>query len=413
MARAFRALEVRNYRLYFCGQGVSLTGTWMQNVAQGWLVVHTLGRSGSDLGLVYALNYAPLLLGGQFGGLIADRYDKRKLMIMTQLALASCASALAAVTISGVVTLPMVMVIAFVTGIVALVDTPLRHSLVGEIAGPEHVANAVSVNAIMFNSARVIGPGIGAVVISLVGVGMCFALNAVSFVAAISALSMMRTSEMYQAVKASRARGQIREGLRYVWATREIRMVVLMLALVGTLTMNFQVLLPLMARDELGGADSTLGVLSMAMGFGSIAGALVLARRARPTPRLLVGAAIAFSAALGFFAWTPTLMLAVVALVLTGAVSITFMNTANATLQQVSTPEMRGRVMALYAQLVLGSTPIGAPLVGWVSDNHGARSGVLVGSVAVLLAAGVGAWTIRPRLRGASSRPNRVPNFEL
>jgi len=387
----FRSLRVRNYRLFWTGQLVSLCGSWMQTVAIGWLVLKDLHASGTVLGLVIATQFLPTLVAGSWGGLIADRFDKRHILMTTQSALAALAAVLAALTLTGVVNLAMVFVVALAIGTVGAFDNPTRQAFVTDMVGPGDLANAVGLNSAAFNSARIVGPALAGLTILTVGTGLCFALNAVSFAAVLAGLAMMRPGELYAPTPVVRARGQVREGLRYAMSVPELKLTLAMMALIGTFAMNFTVVIPLVAKNTFHGSAATYGLMSAVMGIGSLAGALFVAGRARPTPGLLVGAAAALGMLMGAAALAPTRGWEYAALALTGVAAITYMSTSNSTLQLESRPDMRGRVMALYMVLFLGSTPIGGPIVGWIGAHAGARWSLAVGAVASLLAAAGGA----------------------
>ncbi|MDQ6615970.1 MAG: MFS transporter [Actinomycetota bacterium] len=398
MRGTFRSMRSRNYRLYFYGQLVSTSGTWMQTVALGWLVLR-LTNSGFAVGVVTALQFLPMLLIGTYGGVIADRLDKRRTLIATQAGMAVSSAALAAVTWAGANPLWAIYGLSFVLGVFSALDMPVRQAFVSEMVGQDDLPNAVALNSAMFNASRVIGPALGAVLIKLVDVGPVFAINAVSFVAVIAGLMMMRPDELHVTPRVMRAKGQVREGLRYVWHTPELRSTILVLALVGTLAFNFTVVLPVLAKFTFHGDAGTYGWLTSLMGAGSIVGALGVASRLRPTAKLLVGSCLAFGVVMLASAAAPTLMSEYVAIVALGVTSITFMATCNSTLQLTSVPEMRGRVMALYGLVFLGSTPIGGPIVGWISQHFGPRYGLAVGGVATVLAAGaMGSVLLRRRL---------------
>lgn len=396
----FRSLRIRNYRLFFFGQLVSLIGTWMQSVALGWLV-YTITKSPTQIGVVIAIQFVPTLLGSIHGGLIADRFDKRKVLFCTQTALAVQAVALAAVTLGGLASLPVLYALAFTQGMAITVDNPTRQSFVTEMVGTPELTNAVGLNSAMFNMARILGPAVGGVLIDAIGVGTCFALNAVSFIAVIGGLAMMRPQELFRGAPAPRARGQLREGMRYAWEEPTLRLVLGMIAIIGTLAMNFTVILPVVAKQVFGGNAGTYGFMSAVMGVGALAGALVAASRSKPTIRLLAVAATAFGTAMLADALAPTLGLEMLALALTGVASITFMSTANATVQLTSRPEMRGRVMSLYMLLFLGSTPIGGPIVGAIGERWGARWSLAIGGVSCIVAA-IGTLPVLARGRRAT-----------
>lgn len=398
LGRTFRSLRMRNYRLYFFGQVVSVSGTWMQQIAQAWLVLHLHG-DGLDLGIVAALRFVPMLVLGPWGGLLADRMDKRLLLVYTQAAAGVLAAALAAVTLTGVVTLGLVYVLVLLLGLVQVVDNPTRQSFASEMVGPAEVSNAVSLNSAVFTSARVFGPAFGGILIALVGTGWCFAFNAVSYVAVIVALALMRPAELYSTRRAAGARGQVREGLSYAWRTPRLRWPLLLLLIVGTFAFNFNVLLPLMASQVFHADASAFGTMMALMGVGALAGALASASRARPTWRLIGLSAAGLGLFLGGTAAAPTLLVAMVVLVAVGMAMTTFQATSNSFVQLAADPSLRGRVMALYVTVFVGTTPIGAPLVGLVAQIMGARAGLVVGAVAAL-AAGALAVAVRSRIDG-------------
>lgn len=388
LARTFSALRIPNYRRYAFGQAVSLTGTWMQRVAQAWLVLE-LGGTGTELGLVAALQFLPLLLFGMWGGLMVDRVDTRRLLVATQACAAVLAVVLGVLVATGAVQMWMVMVLAAALGVVHLFDNPGRQTFVLEMVGAEQLANAVTLNSVAVNAARVLGPAIAAGVIATAGLAACFLLNAVSYLAVIAAFTSMREDELRPAEVQTRGPGQLREGLAYVWRTPELRRPLLAMAVVGTLAYEFQVVLPLMARFVFDGGAGTYGVMTSCMGVGAVVGGLVLAGRNRSGPRSLVVAGYGFGAALLLAAAAPTLALELVALVGVGVGSIAFLAAANTILQLGAAPAMRGRVMALWAVAFLGSTPVGGPLVGWVSEHLGPRVGLALGGAASVVAAAV------------------------
>jgi MFS family permease len=391
-------MKSRNFRLFFYGQLVSSTGTWIQAIALAWLVLR-ITNSGFAVGVVTALQFLPMLLLGTYGGVIADRLDKRRTLIVTQSGMAVTSAVLAAVTIAGADPLWALYLLTFVSGAFFAVDMPVRQSFLSEMVGQADLPNAVALNSAMFNTSRVIGPAIGAVLIKLFDVWPCFALNAVSFAAVIAGLIMMRPDELFSNPPIARAKGQVREGLRYVWETPELRSTILVLAVVGTLAFNFTVVLPLLAKDTFGGDAGTYGLLTSLMGVGSMAGALVFASRLRPTAQLLVGSCLAFGLVMLASAVAPTLLSEDVIIVALGTVTITFLATCNSTLQLASVPEMRGRVMALYGLVFLGSTPVGGPIVGWISQQFGPRYALAVGGGAtVVAAAAMGSVLLRRRL---------------
>lgn len=387
MNRTFRSLRIRNYRLFFFGQLVSVCGTWMQTIAQAWLVLKLSHNSAFAVGVVTALQFTPILVFGMVGGLIADRFDKRRLLVWTQASMALTAAALAAVTLTDVVQLWHVYALVFLTGFANMVDVPTRQAFVVEMVGTDDVANAVGLNSAMFNAARIVGPAIAGVLIVTVGTGMCFAVNAVSFVAVIGGLLAMRPDELRRATPVARAKGQVRDGLRYVWRTPELRSNILLMTIVGTLAFNFQVVIPVFAKVTFHGTATTYSAMTVAMGLGSLVGALVAASRTKPSGELLLASCLAFGVATCVAAVMPSMLTVLPVLALLGLCSITYISTANTLLQLRSSPEMRGRVMALYGLVFLGSTPIGGPIVGWICQQFGARWGLGLGGAATVLGA--------------------------
>jgi MFS family permease len=379
----FRSMSVRNYRLYFAGQLISTTGTWMQSIAQAWLVLQITG-SGVALGITVALQFTPVLLVGAWGGLVADRVDKRRLLVATQAAAGVLALILGAVTVLGIVQLWMIFVLAVGLGVVNAVDNPARRAFVVEMVGTEHVSNAVSLSSAMFMAARVIGPAIAGLVIAGLGVSWCFFANGVSYSAAVLAFMAMRENEFFAVEPVPKRKGQLREGLRYAWSTPALRLVLVLTAVIGTLAFNFQVVLPLLAKETFSGGAETLGVLYAFMSVGSVIGALVSAHEAQATRRFVLGAALVFGAALVVAAFAPTLGLELLVLVPVGAAGIAFTAMSNGVIQTECAPEMRGRVAALFTVAFLGSTPIGGPIIGWMSQQLGPRAGLWVGGIATL-----------------------------
>jgi MFS family permease len=384
--RTFRAITVRNYRLYFTGQVISVSGTWMQSVAQAYLILFPLHGTGVDVAIATSLQFLPLLLLGPFGGLIADRVDKRKVLYATQGTAGALALVLGLSTVTNTVTLWEVYALAAGLGFVNLFDNPARQTFVSEMVGLELLPNAVSLNSVLMNSARVIGPAIGGVLIITLGVSTCFFLNAASYAAVVVALSMMRASELYRGPAVKRAKGQVREGLRYVWATPDLRVPLLSMAIVGVFAFNFTVTLPLLAKFTFHGGAGLYSWFLVAMGGGAVLGGLATAFRSRPSTKMLALIGIVFGAAILAVSLSPTPGVAIVLLVPMGAASISFVATNNATLQLRADPAMRGRVMALNAIAFLGSTPIGAPLLGYISDATSPRVSLAIGGVATLLA---------------------------
>jgi MFS family permease len=387
--RSFDSLHVPNYRRYFAGQIVSLSGNWMQMVAEVWLVLSLTG-SGVAVGMTTALQFLPILLFGAWGGVLADRFSKRRLLIVTQALMALPALALLAIVAAGVVAPWMVMALVFVRGTVNAVDNPTRQSFAIEMVGPDRVVNAVSLNSVLVHSARLVGPALAGVLIATAGVEPCFALNALSFAAMIFALWRMEPAQLRAAPRAGRERGAVRAGLRYVLRTRELAVPLGLMALVGTLGLNFQVILPLLARFSFEGGASAYATLVSAMGVGSVLGALATGAHGRTDARLIAGAALAFGGLALLAAAMPSLALEIPVLALLGASAVTFAAAINSSLQLAVEPGMRGRVMALYSVVFLGSTPIGGPLAGWLSETYDPRAALLLAASAGLSAAWAG-----------------------
>jgi MFS family permease len=390
LARTFSSLKVPNYRKYFGGQLASITGNWMQTVGEMWLMVKLTG-SGSLVGLTAGLQFLPILLFGAWGGLLADRLPKRRVLTYTQLSLAVPALTLFFLVASGAAEPWMVLALVLVRGSVLAIDNPSRQSFVVEIVGPDRVVNAVALNSVVVHSSRILGPALAGAVIALIGIAPCFLVNAFSFLAMFIALRTMNPRELQTPKPADRQPGEVRTALRYVRRTPELLVPLLMMALVGTISFNFQVLLPLLADFTWHGTASTYALLTAAMGIGSVGGALAAGARGRVSPALLVGSSLLFGLAMLLAAAAPTLGLQVLALVPLGAASVTFAAGVNSALQIAVEPTMRGRVMALYSVVFLGSTPIGAPLVGWLAGAAGPRAGLVAGAAAALIA-GVAAW---------------------
>jgi MFS family permease len=387
---SFNSLEVPNYRRYFLGQLISLSGTWMQTVAAIWVILSLTG-SGVAVGLTTALQFLPMLLIGAWGGLLADRIPKRRLLITTQALMAIPAIGLFAVTAAGAVTPWMVYLAVFAMGSVNAIDNPTRQSFVIEMVGPDRVVNAVSLNSVIVQAARIVGPAVAGILIATVGVVPCFALNALTFVAMILALWRMDPSRLHAVPAVEPEPHAIRAGLRYVRRTPELLVPLALMALVGTLGFNFQVVLPLLAKFSFESGAMTYATLVSAMAVGSIVGALVNGHRGRTGPRLIAAGSLAFGIAALLSALMPTLAFEVPALMLLGAASVTFAATINSTLQLAVAPDMRGRVMALYSVVFLGSTPIGGPLAGWLAQSYDPRVALLLAAASGLFAA----WAAR------------------
>ena len=385
--RTFSSLEVPNYRRWFTGQVISISGNWMQTVAEVWLIVQLTGGSGVAVGLTAALQFLPILLLGAWGGLLADRLAKRGLIMRTQLLMAVPAIAMWLLTLTGVVEAWMVFALVLARGLITAVDNPARQSFVSEIVGADRVVNAIALNSVVIHTSRIIGPAVAGAVIAMVDISVCFLLNALTFGAMFVALRGMDPELLDTPRPAARAKGELRSALRYVLATPALSIPLAMMAVVGTLSFNFQVLLPLLAHLTWRGDATTYAALTTAMGIGSVGGALAAGARGRVSPGLLVGASAGFGLLLLAVAAAPTLELQLAALVVLGALSVTFAAGINSSLQLAVDPAMRGRVMAIYSMVFLGSTPIGSMLVGWLAEVSSPRAGLALGAVAALATA--------------------------
>jgi len=391
MSPTFRSLRNRNYRIYYAGGVVSNTGTWMQRVAQDWLVLQLTDNSGVALGITTGLQFLPMLLIGPLAGTLADRYSKRRLLIVTQAFMGTVAVALGLLDVTGLVEVWHVYVLAALLGIGTAVDNPARHSFVVEIVGPDDLPNAVGLNSASFNLGRVLGPASAGLLIEFFDTGPVFLLNALSFVAVIAALMRMDPDALAPSPRALRARGQVREGIRYVRSRPDLVTVMALVFFVGTFGLNFQLTTALMATEVFDKGAGQFGLLGSVMALGSLAGALLAARRGRPRLRLLLLAALAFGLIEVLAALMPTYLLFALLLVPVGISALTFITAANSTMQLGVDPVIRGRVMALYMAVFFGGTPIGAPLVGAVAEAFGARWSIILGGVVSAVAAVVAA----------------------
>jgi MFS family permease len=387
---------VRNFRLFLFGHLVSSTGTWMQQVGQDWLVLR-LTDAPLPLGITLALQFAPMLAFGAWAGVVADRIDKRRLLLVTQTAMGGLALVLGVLTATGAVRLWMVYVLALLLGCATAFDMPARQAFVSEMVGPDRVANAVGLNSASFNSARVVGPAVAGVLIAVVGIATAFLLNAVSYLAMIGALLAMDPTRLHRRAPVARGRGQIRAGVRYVRATPVLRSTIVLVAVVGMFGLNYRIALPLLARFAFDGGPAAYGALAAIMAAGSVVGALAVARRGRPTPLLLIGSVAAFGLLSLAAAVAPTLVVEAVVLFPIGMASLAFVATANSTVQLGSSPEMRGRVMSLFGLVLLGSGMPSGLLSGWMADQFGPRSILVLSGVSCLLAATVAAVASRAR----------------
>jgi MFS family permease len=402
----FAALSVPNYRRYYSGQAISLIGTWMQMTAQAWLVL-SLTHSSTTLGIIVALQTLPVLILGPYGGVVADRVDKRRLTIMLQTAMGVQALILGMLTVTGEVQVWQIGILAALLGFNNAFENPARQSFMLEMVGPEHLRNAVSLNSVLANTARLIGPAVAGILIATVGEGVCFLINAASFVAVIASLVTLDLSKLNPTTPTPRARGQLREGLSYVGRTPELAVPLLMMAAVGCLTYEFQVSLPVMASRGLDVGSTGFGFMTAAMGLGAVLGGLLVAARGKIGVRPLVVAATGFGIAMTFATLAPSLPVELIALMFVGWASISFMSMGNSTLQLTADPGMRGRVMSLWFVSFQGSTPIGGPIVGWLMAVLSARAGLGVGAITcfVVALAGLSALGGLPRV----GRSNGVP----
>lgn len=392
MLRTFISLSIHNYRLYFTGQVISLCGTWMQRVAMAWLVLEITG-SGTAVGSVTAVQFLPILFLAPIGGLLADRYDNRRILYATQALATLTALVLGLLVMTGVVVMWMIYVAAMLGGLAAAFDAPARQTFVLEMVGRAQLTNAVSLNSTAVNAARIVGPALAGILIVTVGIAWCFIINAATYLALIVTLRVMKSQELKAADVSPRTPNQILEGFRYALRTPSVRTPLILLAVAGTFAYNFQVVLPLLARFSFGGGARAYGVMSSAMGVGAVAGGLLAASRANRPPEALAKAGMVFGSVAIVTSLAPNLWSAIVSLVLLGASSVTFIALGNATLQLAAAPAMRGRVMGMYTLAFLGTTPIGSPTMGWVGEHLGGRWAMGLGGGAVLVAA---LLTLRP-----------------
>ena len=397
LRRSFSSLEIPNYRRFFVGQIVSVSGNWMQMVAEMWLIL-TLTGSGVAVGVTSALQFLPVLLFGAWGGVLADRWPKRSLLTVTQTLLAAPALALFALTAAGVVEPWMVFALVFVRGSVTAIDNPTRQSFVIEMVGVDRVVNAVGLNSVLVHSSRILGPAGAGILIATLGVAPCFLVNAMTFAVMIVALRGMDPARLTAPETSAPGKEGVRAAVRYVRGEPSLLIPLAMMVVVGMLAFNFQVLLPLLGRFTFDGGATTYTALAVAMAIGSVTGALATGARGRVSERIIVGSALGFGAFALVASAMPTFGLELVALVPLGMVSVTFAAAVNSTMQLGADPAMRGRVMALYSVVFLGSTPIGGPIVGWLAEVAGPRSGLVLAGIAAI-AAGVGGWIAFARTR--------------
>ena len=387
--KTFSSLKVPNYRLYFAGQSVSMIGTWMQMTAQSWLVL-TLTHSSTALGVTVALQAVPVLLLAPYGGVVADRVDKRRLMVALQIVMGVQALVLGLLVLSGAARYWEICVLAVVLGLNNAFENSARQAFVREMVGRDELRNAVTLNSVMANAARAVGPAVSGILIAFIGIGICFLLNAASFAAVVTSLLIMDTSALRPSPPSGRARGQLREGLRYAARTPTIAIPLAMMGLVGLFAYEFSVSLPVLAERSFHGGAEAYGFMTAAMGVGAVVGGLFTAGRGRTGLRPMIIASLGFGAAIGVCAFAPFLGLAYVALLFTGWASVSFIATGNSTIQLSSEPSMRGRVIALWQVAFQGTTPVGGPLIGWIIALTDPRVGLAVGAASCFVAAAGG-----------------------
>lgn len=404
----FSSLGIRNFRLYFIGQGISVSGTFMQGVALAWLVLDMTG-SGTVLGIVSAFQFLPILLFAPFGGAVADRVSKRNLLLFTQTAYGILATTLGVLVMTGSVRLWMVYIIALAFGLFNAVDSPTRHTFVSELAGEKHLKNAVTLNSGIMNIARIIGPTIAGILIAGAGVASCFVLNGLSYIAVIVTLFLMRKEELFVAEKSGSGRIRYLDGFRYILSKPDLRIILFMAAIIGTLAYEFQVSLPLLAKVTFHGDARSYAALTSAFGLGAVIGGLLFAGRQRMDRFVLVQMALLFGLSLFAASVMPSLASATIAMVVTGVFSIGFTSVGNTMMQLGSAPKRRGRVMAFWSMAFMGSTAIGGPIVGWIGEHVGPRYGLGLGGFAALLAAGIGFLTLRVSVPKFVARLSVIP----
>jgi len=391
--QTFSSLKVRNYRLYFIGQGFSHAGNWMQVVGLGWLVLQLTG-SGTMLGIVGAFRFAPMLLGGPFAGIIVDRFDKRRILYVTQSSFAIVSLTLAFLVYTDLIQVWMLFVSAVLFGLIDVIDSPTRQTFVHEMVGRDNLRNAVTLNSTEANLARAIGPMIAGTLIATVGIAFCFLANSVSFIALITMLLFVDEKGMHKEERTEKARGHLLESISYAASVPVIKTVLISMAVIGTLAYEFQVSLPLLAQGTFGGAAADYAALLSAMGAGSVAGGLFAASRRKIAPHEFVASAFFFGLSIAVTAIMPTLSLAIVGMVFVGFFSINLTSLGNTMIQLAAAPHIRGRVMSLWSMAIFGSTLIGGPVVGLIGQYIGPRWGLAIGGVAAMSAAAYAARTL-------------------
>ena len=397
MSAMFRALENRNYRIWASGALVSNVGTWMQRIAQDWLVLTVLtNHSGAAVGITTGLQFLPMLLLGPYGGVLADRYRKRVILLWTQLAMGVTGLVLGLLVVTGSAQLWHAYLAALCLGIASAVDAPARQSFVSELVGQDNIANAVALNSASFNTARLTGPAVAGVLIAWVGTGPVFLLNAASYAAVVISLFLIRSTELVPATRAARGKHQVAEGVNYVRRRPDLMLIMVLVGILGAFGMNFPITIALMATVEFVVGPGEYGLLGSIMAVGTLAGALLAARRTGPRLRFLLGGALGLGLFTLLGSATPSFWLYAAVLIPVGLASITFLNSCNTSIQLSVEPQFRGRVLALYLGVLQGGTAVGAPLTGWIAGEFGARWAVAFGGTIVLLA-GLAAVTVVSR----------------
>ena len=408
----FRALRVLNFRRFSSANLVSLTGTWMQRIGQDWLVLQLSHDSGIALGLITALQFGPTLVLSMVGGVIADRYAKRRVLMITQTLMGVLALLLGLLVATDSVALWHVFLLAGGLGAVGAIDAPVRQSFVSEMVGPDLLANAVGLNSSIFNGARLVGPSLAGLLIgaSSGNTAPAFFVNAASFAFTLGALARMRTEELMPSQPVARGRGQLRAGLAYTWAHPDLMLAMVLAFVIGTFGFNYQVTIALMARQQFHLGAEAFGLLSTFFAVGSLAGALLSTRRSlRPRQRFLVGSSVVFGALTVVAGLMPSYWSFAVLLVPTGAAALVFSVANNSFVQLGADPQMRGRVMALYFMCFMGGTPVGAPVIGWIAGHLGAPWGLILGGAVCTVAGVVAGLVLARRQRARGARPGVVP----
>lgn len=396
--RTFSALHIRNFRLFIFGQGISMCGTWMQTVAVSWLVLK-MTHSGTQLGLVIAAQFLPILIFGVWGGVVADRFSKRTILYFTQTLAGLLALTFGLLVLTHVITLWMIYALSIGFGMVLVVDNPTRQAFVSEMVGRDQLKNAITLNSTMVNMARVIGPSFAGILIATVGIGTCFIVNAGSYLAVLIALYLMDGSELNPSPKSVREPGQIRAGLAYVWSEPKLKSTLLMMLIIGTFAYEFPVILPLFATITLHGDARTYSIMMAATGVGAIVGGIYTASQATTRETQLVWSAILFGISILLASLMPNLVSVIILLVIVGSLSVLFIALGNTTLQLTSAPNMRGRVMALWMIAFAGTTPIGGPIIGFISDHSNPRIGLATGGLSAVIAGGIGLYVYNRGLK--------------